>query len=197
MSVRLNLLPDLRQQRLKDKQRRQSALVIAVIVWSVAGGVTLLFALYNGTQSYAINQTTKKINDKKAQLQDINGLTDALTAQQHLASLAALYGKRTYLSKFFDAYSSLAPGSVALNALKINNTNILTISGSSDTYTNVTKLAAAMAAENVTIGANAKAANQPYFTAVSIDDVSRTDAGSPVTFSLTATISPEVVANGK
>jgi len=196
VSVRVNLLPDIRQQRLREVHRRQSATVIAVLIWVAVGGVTLLLALFNGTQKFRIADLSGKINDKKNQLSNISGLVDALTAQQHLASLPGLNGQKIFYTKFFTAYSALAPGDVALNSLSVDNTNLLKVSGTAQSYTSVAKLADALEAANVTVGPGANSNNDPYFTDVSVNQVSKGGTGQ-VSFNITAQVASGVTSGSK
>jgi Tfp pilus assembly protein PilN len=197
VSVRLNLLPDLRQARLRDAQRRRQATVVAVVIWIVAGGVVLLLGLFNGAQKFTSNDLSKKITDKKSQLSSIDGLTTALTAQQHLAALPGLYDKRVYFTKFFTAYNQLSPGDITLSSLNIGADNIMKISGTATSFTSVAKLAKAMSqGDTSSTGstiANSSSSTQNtlkpnYFTDVVIAQVTKTNSGL-VNFSLTATAS--------
>jgi hypothetical protein len=49
-----------------------------------------LLSAYAGGQKILIATTTQHINDKKKQLQEIPGLIDAITADEHLAALVAV-----------------------------------------------------------------------------------------------------------
>ena len=58
MNVLVNLLPDTRQAKLRDRRRRQMVSGIAVAVWVVCGGVMLLMGLYEGSQKLLIDAQT-------------------------------------------------------------------------------------------------------------------------------------------
>ena len=184
MSVRLNLLPDLRQQRLKDKQRRQTVTAVAIGVCVVAGGITILLALYDGALKINVAQLSSKIKDKQSQLTSITNLIPALTAQQNLAALPGLYKQRVYYTKFFTAYDQVAPNDITLGNLGVDANNQLKVSGVASSYTSVAKLAEAMAANKVSLDGGAA---KPYFGNVQILDTSR-GSGTQVTFNITATV---------
>ncbi len=186
MSILINLLPDTRQAKQRDHQRRQLATGIAVVVWVVVGGIVVLLTLYMEGQKLAIGNYNKQISDKETQLQGTSGLLDALTAQQHLNSLPQLYNQRVYLTKFFTAYTAANPNDVTVSSLVIDNTNAMTINGTGRTYAAVAKLAKALEADNVTVGSGANSGNQPYFTNVAIQSVSRSN--NQVNFTLNATV---------
>ena len=187
MSVRLNLLPDLRQQKQREQSRRRTTLTITIIICSVSIGSIVLLAIYEGAQKVLINNATNEISNKKLQLQNTTGLIDALTAQQDLASLPITNAKRVFLTKFFQAYSTASPTTIAINNLSVDQANVLKVAGVADSYATVTKLAYAMAADNISIGVGASSSNQPYFTNINITDTSRDQSGK-VDFDITATV---------
>ncbi len=186
MNVMINLLPDIRQTKQEEYRRRQMVTGVAVTIWAVCGGLLLLLGLYTASQKLIINNDTNQIRNKEAQLQDTTGLVDALTAQQHLSSLPMLFGNRVYLSKFFQAFVAANPQNVSLNSLTLDLNNALTINGTASSYALVSKLANALIADNVTIGAGAAKGNSPYFTNVAISSASKVNA--LVAFTITANV---------
>ncbi len=193
MSILINLLPDVRQAKLKERQRRQLVSSVSVMIWVVCGGVLALMFAYSLGQKAVIGVNTTDISRKKQQLEAVPGLLDALTAQQHSASLPQLYGQRVFLTKFFAAYGAANPSDVTLTAMTLDSRNALVVSGFGKTYASVAKLARALEASNVAVGEGATATNSPYFTAVTITSVSNTSTRG-VTFSLSATLGAGVTS---
>jgi hypothetical protein len=109
-----------------------------------------------------------------------------------LAALPGLYAQRAYFTKFFAAYGTANPGEVSLGSLTLDVGNTLTAVGSAQSYAAVGKLARALEAVNVTVGADAKKDNLPYFTNVTIQAVGR--SSNQITFTLVATMSPGVIS---
>lgn len=192
--VLINLLPDLRQAKLREKRRRQMVSGVAVAVWVVCGGLIALLAVYAGGQKVLISNSTKNIAASRAELEANTGLIDALTAHQHLASLPALYAQRVYVTKFFNAYMEVDPKKITLNSLDVDATRQLSVRGAAPTYAEVAKLARVLAASNVTLGSTAQAGNQPYFREVTITTVDSNDTGG-VNFTITAKLG-DGVTNG-
>jgi hypothetical protein len=190
MNVLINLLPDTRQAKIVAKRRRQMMTAVAVSVWAVCGGTLVLLTLYTASQKLLINQKTAEIQVKENQLRQVDGLIDALTAQQHSASLPALYGQRVYLTKFFAAYAASNPKDVTLSSLTIDASNALTVNGTAASYAAAAKLARALEANNIKVGQDAKDNNQPYFTNVALQSASRSNGR--VAFTLNAALSTEV-----
>ena len=195
MSVLINLLPDLRQAKLRDKRRRQLASGVAVVIWSVCGGAILLLSIYWGTQKAIIAVKSNSITDKIKQIREVPGLTEALTAQEHLAALPGLYSRRVYISKFLTAYEAANPANLVLNSLALDATNALKVSGTANNYSSVAKLARALEQSNLTVGPGALVNNQPYFTNVAISGVT-TDSTSRVAFTIDLAVGTGAVTNG-
>lgn len=192
MSILINLLPDIRQAKLRERHRRQLFTGISLVVWAVCGGIVVLLGIYTAGETVVIHSLSSKITSRENQLEGISGLTTALTAEQHLASLPSLYEQRVYLSQFFKAYTSADPSSVSLNALTIDSSNNVTVTGTASTYTAVATLARAMEDSNVNFGTGASSSNTPYFTDVNIVNSGSSSAG--ISFTIEAVIGAEVVS---
>lgn len=192
MSILINLLPDVRQAKLRNKHHRQLATGLSVTLWSVCGVVLVLLTLYVTGQAVVIKALSNNISTMEGQLQAIPGLTTALTGEQHLASLSTLYSERVYLSKFFSAYTAADPASVNLSSLSIDAQNNLTVNGTADSYASVAKLARALENSNLTLGSGAAPSNTPYFTDVNITTVGSSSGG--IGFSLSAVLGSGVVS---
>jgi Tfp pilus assembly protein PilN len=198
VSILVNLLPDLRQAKLKERRRRQLVAGVSVMIWVVCGGIIILMAFVVAGQKVVINNLTGSINKEKQDLSAVPNIIDAYTAEQHLASLPGLYAQRVYLTKFFDAYTQANPQDVTLTSMTIDQSNNLTVNGAGKTYAAVAKLARALAAANVTVGTGAQSSNTPYFTNVQITSVQNSGAGTTnkggVQFNISATLQSGVTS---
>lgn len=192
MSILINLLPDIRQAKLRDRHRRQLFLGVSILIWAISGGLVVLLGIYAGGQALVIRSVSDKINNQKSQLQNVPGLTNALTAEEHLSALPALYNERVYLSQFFKDYQASDPGSVTLSSLTVDGSNNLDISGSAKDYVAVATLARAMEVANVGSGSVTSTSTEPYFTNVTI--VSAGSVSGGVSFSIQAVVGTEVVS---
>jgi Tfp pilus assembly protein PilN len=192
MSILINLLPDVRQAKLQERHRRQLATGLSITAWVICASLVVVMILYVAGQKVVINSLTSNISNKESQLQAIPDLTDALTAEQHLASLSSLYNQRVYMSKFFQAYEAASPTNVTLNSMNIDDQNNLTINGTSNTYASVAKLARALEDSNVTLGAGASTSNTPYFSDVNITSVGSASGG--IGFTISAVLGTGVVS---
>jgi Tfp pilus assembly protein PilN len=201
MGILINLLPDLRQAKLRERRRLQLVAGVSVMIWVVCGAVIVLMSLYVAGQKVIINNLTNSINSEKRQLSEVPNLIEAFTAEQHLASLPGLYSQRVFMTKFFDAYTQANPQDVTLNSMAVDQSNMLTVSGSGKNYAAVAKLARALEAANVKVGSGAKATNAPYFTNVQIVTVRNSGAGANnktgVQFSIEASLQSGVTSGSQ
>jgi Tfp pilus assembly protein PilN len=193
MSLSINLLPDLRQAKLREHRRRQLVTGVSVSIWVACGAVVALLSIYAAGQKVIIANTTKSIADEETSLKSVTGLIDALTADQHLAALPGLYGQRVYLSKFFTAYSQADPVTISISSMAVDGQGGLTITGGAPTFAEVAKLARAMEASNVSVGTGASSSNDPYFTNVNITSVENSSQAG-VTFTISAILAPGVTS---
>jgi hypothetical protein len=188
VSVLVNLLPDVRQAKLKEHRRRQLVTGVSILIWIVCGAIFAILSIYEIGQKAIISVTTGDIKKNETTLQNMSGLTNALTASEQASALPGLYSQRTFMSKFFIAYEAASPTNVALSSMTTDSSGNLTISGSAPDYVSVARLARALAADNVAVGQGSAAGNTPYFNTVNIASVS--SSSGTVSFSITAVIDP-------
>lgn len=189
MSAMINLLPDIRQAKLREKRRRQMMSGAAVATWVVCGVIILGLSLATAAEKVLISNATKDAEKKANALSKQEGIIEALTAQQHLASLPELYSQRVYMTKFFTALSESDPSDITLSSLNIDGLNQLTVTGGARAYASVAKLARALAVTNVKVGTGSAPSNPPYFTNVNITEVSKATSQG-VSFTIQATMQP-------
>lgn len=193
--VQINLLPDTRKEKLKDKNNRQLATSVATvsIVGSVAGLILLL--VITQAQRFQISMLTSSINNTQNKIQsDIPNATVIATAQQHMDTLNTLYEGQVRVSKFLDLLEKVTTKDVGITSISLDPNNKLVISGSAVNYYAASKFAKALEESNITIGANASPSNTPNFSNTFLPTLGGSQG--KVTFSITANLAPGVT-NGK
>ena len=190
--VMINLLPDLRKAKLREQNTRQLAISVASATVIVSVAAIVVLVLVTQAQALQIRLLTNSISDKQAQIKrEVPAAQDIATAQQHLASLAKLYGQRPSLSKFFTVLESVANSDIALNSVSLDATNKLTVNGQAKNYQAASRLAEAMQASNIEIGANASPSNTPDFSNVLLSGLGSDQSGK-VSFTITAQLATGV-----
>lgn len=193
MSVQINLLPDLRQTKLKERARRRLAGVIMSVVVAGCAAVIVLGVGITQAQNLQIRNLTNQIKTDQAQLSATPNIQDMLTVQRNMNSLSMLYGQKVQLSKFFKLLSNIDPKDVVVNHVILDSTNTLDAQGQAKTFTSASKLAQAMMASGVTLGSNASASATPDFTNVTLSNLSADSVGH-ITFDIKANMSPGVTS---
>jgi Tfp pilus assembly protein PilN len=196
MAVLINLLPDLRQEKLRNKQLSRLAKLIAGGIVGVCLALVGSMYLITLGQNVKSAQLSSQITQKRDKINSVADLQKILTVQQHLESLDALYKQKTYVSKFYQLLSSLEPKEVSIRSLNLDQQRSLTLNASARNYLSVAKFMKALEASNLSLGFGAKPTNAPYFSGIKVNAVTA-DSANQVSFSLTATISPEVTSGPK
>lgn len=180
MSAKINLLPDVRQAKLQDKQRRQLALSVAVGSVVVTAAL-LVFALILITgQKLLIKNLTDSISKKKGQVASYPDVKTILSAQARLDKLPGLYDQRVVMTKLVSILSSAEPQDVSFSGMSITNDK-LTLTANGKSYLAAAKIARSLETAKDPSGMN-------YFTDVTLSAVSL--SGHITSYSLTATINP-------
>lgn len=196
MATAINLLPDVRQEKVKAKHRRQTAAALATVITSIAVGLVIILFLITQGQKIRISQLQASINDSQSKITGDKDAVKIVTAQQHLASLPDLYRQRVFMSKFFTVLGTVSPKDYDLETLTVDATNTIKFTGKARNYYTVAKFAKALEADNVTIGPSPNVSNSPNFTDIKLDTTSAGNDGK-VSFTLTTTMSKEVTSGNK
>jgi hypothetical protein len=197
MTAKLNLAPEIYQTSQRNKRRRRLATSIGIIVNAVAVGLIVLGLVVIGGQKIAIAALQSQINSRQEKVKTYADLPDAVTAQQHLATLGQLAAQQVDFSRFFTVLQNVAPQGIAASTVTVGSDNSLDVTGTALTYDLITKFAKALEADNLTVGPNASPTQQPYFTNVTLDSVSADTSNGGVDFKLDAQMSTGVTSGGQ
>jgi Tfp pilus assembly protein PilN len=193
MNVQLNLAPEIYQASQRAKQRRQIATSVGVLVGSISIGIVVVGVLVLASQKVLLTALNGAVKDRQTKVAQYADLPAAATAQQHLATWFQLSGSQGKFSKFFQILQDFAPQGVAATSIGIDGSNTITMSGSANSYSLVTKFAKALEGSNVQVGPNHAATNQPYFTNVQLSSVGSSGT-SGVSFQITTQMSSGVTS---
>lgn len=187
MSARINLLPDVRQAKIQEKQRRH--LAVSVMVGSVVGVAIILvvaFIIVQG-QHLRIGQLTTSISTKKQQVASYPDIKTILALQAKADALPGLYSQRTAMTKLFGILSGLEPQDADFTNVSVTGTT-LNITAEGKSYLAAARVANALQAANVSVGTGAQASNKPFFTNVQLSAVTLNT--NKTGYTITATIDP-------
>jgi len=188
MSVAINLLPDVRLARIRAQHIRHLITGIAVAVWIIVGIIVggLLIAI--GSQKLIINNVNTQIASDTSQIEGISGLNNALTSQQILTNLPALYASRTYYSKFMPVITAAMPTTVSVTAVSSSSLRTLSITGSGNSAYAVDQFYEALKASGVSSPGGAN------FSGVTIAAINKDPTTGADSFTLSAVVAPGVTS---
>lgn len=165
MSVVVNLLPEARLVKLRDRRRKQLATAALIFVALVVGTIigTLLFLIAANAANEALNKSNiDDLNKKVANLRPVEQTVADL--QEHLDSFYTLNNNRLFASSVFGNLSNTIQPDVEVNSFEIgdptnngqssdqqanSNQSLVTIKGTATDYKAVSVFAQAIEAYNV------------------------------------------------
>lgn len=174
MAILINLLPEVRQAKIKAKRQRHLTIAVAFAVCAVSLAAVAILAVITGGQALVIGQIQKDINNTQTEIQKDPDLPRILTVQSHLGSLSQLYDNRVYMTALFDLLPSVTPTDFAMSSFSIDAGGIITVSGQAKNISLVDKFVKALEASK---------SSQAHFSNVTITSV---NSGSDKKASFTA-----------
>lgn len=119
--IQLNLLPDVKLEYIKARQRKRMVVGTAVIVSGFFLTIfILLFIFVRFAQKEHINHLDKDIAKTTEQLQSKQDLNKILTIQNQLNSLPALHDQKTVSSRLFDYLTQLTPAQATISQVTLD-----------------------------------------------------------------------------
>lgn len=138
--IRLNLLPDIKQEFLRAKRSEKRVIGIAILAMMIAVGLVIVVAIFvYGAQELHKNLLTEDIKKNGQKLKDVKDVDKYVTIQNQLTNLATMHDKKNITSRVFDVIPKLNPKQP--NSMKIVNLRVdtaamqMTITGETATYT--------------------------------------------------------------
>lgn len=200
MNKQVNLLPDSKQQRIREKRTRQMITSITLLVIVVAVAVPIILLGVKGTQKLQKDRLQDQIEQHKATIAGTSNISTMLTIKDHLQSLADLYNNRAIATELINYLPSVTPTGMNFTSIDLETTsNTITITGSAAKYSEVEKFYRALANSGSDID-QSKVEPDPlsagYFTNETLQTVNG-PAGETVSFTITATFDPKMIDGEK
>lgn len=194
MNIQVNLLPEARLHKLKNESKRKTYATITGLVVAVFVASIILFVMLQGflLATYNLNQT--KISDLNKSVDTSKELEEkASTSQANLASFYRLNSNRTYASRVFTNLSKVTPANVTLTTLQIDNKDLVTVSGTTNSFADVSRFGESLSQFNVNYLPQQELDRKPIFNDVSIVSVSKDNATGKVNFSMTFKVDSNLI----
>ena len=191
MSVLINLLPEARLIKLRDAKRKKLAMTSMIVVCVVIATiiVTLLLLMgYNAAVSASNKGRIFELKESVSKSKDVE--QGAATLQEHLASFIKLNSTRLYASEIFSNFGNTIPSDVTVTSFALADDYTATISGSTTSIKQVSVFSNALEQYNVNFKPQPNLDRKQLFLSPTITSVSKDEAGSKVTFSMTFKVDP-------
>ena len=192
----INLLPDIKQNRLKSQRVKHLTMSIAVFLMIAAIALPVTLFLINQGQKLYVKRIQDQINERQDTVKNTPNITTMLTVKDHMASLPTLYDQRLYVTKLLSYLPSITPSDIRFNNLGIDTSGHIIISGTTLSYSNVDKFYQAMLYAGVNYDPNAIEADPNAagnFTNVVLESAGGT-SGQEVQFTISADFKPDLVS---
>lgn len=188
--IQFNLLPDVKQEYIKAQAVKRLVIGTSFIASSVALFVLLLslFSVYL-VQKKSINDLNNDIKTNSATLKNTEHISDILTVQSQLNSLAALNQQKPVASRTFTFLSQLTPTQATISDLRIDYTlHTMTISGNAPSLDVVNTFVDGLKFTTYTV--KGASTSQNAFSTVVLSSFSR--SAKSATYAITLNFDPNI-----
>lgn len=139
--IQFNLLPDVKQEFIKARRAKRTAITAATVIGGGALFVfIMLFLVVNVVQKKHLRDLDQDIKQYSQQLQATPDLNKILTIQNQLNSLPALHDDKIVASRLPQYLGKLTPAKASISKLQIDfSAKTITITGTADSLSTVNK----------------------------------------------------------
>lgn len=187
----INLIPDIKAERIKQQQREQWARLISIVVIAAVVAITLIavMAAYAWQRSQLVN-TQEAIDDERAAIAAIEEQDELVGMQTALLTLPELSQERLVVSELPQILEAVVPDSVVLTYFEYQSGGDFELVAESRTYADFYELVDAMENVQGAIDDGQNNDEEPeqseFFTNVELVDVS--DSEDEITFMVEGTM---------
>lgn len=134
--IQINLLPDIKQEYLRARRTRNTAISIAIIAGLAAGAVVVLLALILGALATREVFVDNTINTEYEKMSQVENLSELVTLQNQLDLISSQHENKSMNSRLFSflqAINPTSPNDVQFSSVTLNpESSTLTLEGMSD-----------------------------------------------------------------
>ena len=120
--IQINLLPDVKQELISARRKRNTVISISILAAMVSGGIVLILAILIGAQVGRDVLAQNAINDEYKKLSSVEDLNNLVTIQNQLTKINALHDTKSVDSRVFAVLQVINPAEP--NTVKFTNVNI-------------------------------------------------------------------------
>ena len=139
--VQFNLLPDIKMTYVKAQRTKRLVVLVAFLVTGVTLAIFLVILVtVDGLQKKQLSNADKDIAKYTKQLENTKDLSQILTIQNQLKTLATLHQEKRAASRLFTYLPQVTPANVNIGKISIDfAANTMEIDGTTDSLASVNK----------------------------------------------------------
>jgi Tfp pilus assembly protein PilN len=196
MNVQVNLLPEAKLSKMRNKAKRRNYTTITILVAVAVAVVCVMLVMLR----FFLAGTYNLDKNKKATLQsEVDKQKDleekATTLQQNLNAFYILNSTRTYASAIINNFFKAVPENVTISSISLDEKGKVTISGTTGSFADVSRFQSSLELYNVDFLPQPDLDRKAVFTNVSISSVNK--AEGKTSFSITFDVQKEVLKGQK
>lgn len=188
MSIQINLLPEARMAKLRNKSKKTRYIAVASVVGGSVAAVAVVLIMLQVFLVGTFAQGEDKIKNLNADIsKSVTTEQVSATLQANLASFYTLNNSRTYASRIFSNLFKAVPENIVITSVGIDSKDVISISGTTDSFADVSKFAAILELYNLDYLPQPDLERKAIFTDTLIVSVSKSTDGK-VSFSITCKV---------
>ena len=194
MNIQVNLLPEAKLNKIRNKAKKRTystiAILLAVAVIITALLLVMLRIFLLSTYSLGektITELNTEVNKSKAMEQS------SATLQQNLASFYRLNARRTNASRIITNFFKAVPDNVTITSIGLTDKGAFTISGTTGSFADVSRFASSLEQYNLDYLPQPDLDRAAVFSGVTINSVNKSEGKT--SFSITFNANDEVLKN--
>lgn len=194
MAVQVNLLPDIKQERIRAARLKRTIISVTTIILVVAVAVPVVLFVLNQGIKLATNRTQAEINERKNTIENFENINTMLTVQSNLDNLPELYQRRAFSTDLLQTITPLLPSEISLSSLEADMSGNIQFIGIAPNFSSVQKfynalLYAGLDANPDSVDPDPQVNGQ--FTNLTLENAS--GDSEEISFSINATFSTELI----
>ena len=188
MSIQINLLPEARMAKLRNKSKKTRYIAVASVVGGSVAAISIVLIMLQVFLVGTFAQGEDKIKNLNADIsKSVTTEQVSATLQANLASFYTLNNSRTYASRIFSNLFKAVPENIVITSVGIDSKDVISISGTTDSFADVSKFAAILELYNLDYLPQPDLERKAVFTDTLIVSVSKSTDGQ-VSFSITCKV---------
>ncbi len=188
MSIQINLLPEARLIKLRNKSKKTRYLAIAAVIGGSLTAVAIVLIMLQVFLVATFRQGEDNIKTLNADIsKSVTTEQVSATLQANLASFYALNNSRTYATRIFSNLFKAVPENITITSVGIDSKDAISISGTTDSFASVSKFALILELYNLDYLPQPDLERKAVFTDTRIVSVNKSTDGN-VAFSITCKV---------